>query len=135
MPKLRDVFRDSRPSSPPGEEDLPRQKSTLPPGGTGWDDSKFYEWACVFAREHNARMLDRLPPGRWPRSDPFTHYRLVGHLYKFLIGWEFPSGTGPTYSHRLRFCATQFALRRDLIVAEALRYADEVREEILDKHA
>jgi hypothetical protein len=127
--KLGDVFTNSV-SSPATDGGGDYQRSAMPPSGEPWDDRRFDSWADDFVRTWNVRILDGLPSDKWPAREPLTYFRLTGHLYKFLVGWQFPDGTGPNYSHRKRFVAIQYKLRPAEVVAEAESYARSIRDEL-----
>jgi hypothetical protein len=118
--------------SDPSLPDL-TQASTLPPGGDPAGDAAFLDWARAFCNEANRRWLDRRTG--WGRDLPakfrelVNPWRLQNHLFKWIVGWEFPSGTGPNQRHRTRFVAIQFVLRREVIEAEAARYVAELEDQ------
>lgn len=105
------------------------QSSSLPPGGRPSWDLEYEWWLQEFLDEWSPRVLDQLTDesGDIPRgADRIVNkFSISGHLFKWILGWEFPSGTGPTFNHRLRFLSVQFRYRRAELVAEAERYAAE----------
>lgn len=108
--------------------------SPLPPGGDPATDAAFLDWARSFCDQANRRWLDRWTG--WGRSLPpkfrelIIPWRLQNHLYKWILGWEFPSKTGPDLKHKTRFVAVQFSYRRPEIEAEAVRYVAELEDQV-----
>lgn len=105
-------------------------RSDLPPGGSPGGDRTYETWLVKFVATANLSWLDLHFP-IVPDRDLLTVYQLSNHLYKWLIGWSFPDGTGPNYSHRLRFVAVQWLLRPGEVEAEAKRYV----AELIGRHA
>lgn len=105
-----------------GDGSLPAPaRSDLPPGGDPRCDLAYETWLKSFVAIANLHWCDRF----WhalPEREILKTYQLTGHLYKWLIGCEFPPGHGPNYLHRLRFVAIQFRLRPQEIRREAERY-------------
>lgn len=102
------------------------QKSKLPPGGSPATDDAFMAWARDLCERRNAEWLDRFEPHELPKRDLIVVWQLVNHLFKWAIGWPFPSGEGPNQNHRLRFLSSYFRVRPGLFQAEAHRYIDEL---------
>lgn len=110
-----------RDSKPPGILPAPEPEDELPPGGDETTDARYMAWLDPFVADANLRHLDVCFPAR-PKKYLFNVFRITGHLFKWLVGWEFPEGTGPTYKHRQRFVAIQYFLRPNQIEDEAKRY-------------
>jgi hypothetical protein len=113
------------------------QRSSLPPGGDPRLDKAYSDWLRDWLDTAEPRALDALTgpdgevcPGAAKLSARLNPFRVTGHLAKWLIGWEFPSGTGPTFCHRQRFVAVQFHLRRAALVAEADAYLGRIIDEL-----
>lgn len=113
------------------------QRSTLPPGGDPRIDKAYSDWLRDFLDVAGPAVLDRLTgpdgeiaPGASKVRQRINSFSVTGHLFKWTLGWEFPSGTGPNFSHRLRFVAVQFHLRRPALVAEAEAYIDRITDEL-----
>ena len=104
-------------------------QSTLPPGGSPATDDRFMAWARGLCERRNAEWLDRFEPHAMPRDDLISAWQLVNHLFKFVIGWPFPSGEGPNRAHRIRFLSSYFGVRPVLFEAEAHRYIDDLESE------
>jgi hypothetical protein len=104
------------------------QKSMMPPGGHPDDDAALLEWAASYAQQVNTRWLDRSYPDL-PDRELVASWQVVFHLYKHLVGWEWPDGTGPSRAHRIRFVAIQFRLRRSELVSEASNYVRHLYDE------
>jgi hypothetical protein len=102
-------------------------RSALPPGGSPAIDLAYEKWLQDFVATANLRWCDKHWPDV-PDREILKTYQLTGHLYKNLIGCEFPPGHGPNYLHRLRFVAVQFKLRPEDIHREANRYLVELVE-------
>jgi hypothetical protein len=113
-------------SIPPG--------SVMPPGGHPRDDAALWEWAGAYATSVNTRWLD-LHTGRpgieLPGRELMTSWQLIFHLYRVLVGWDWPDGTGPSRAHRIRFVAIQLRLRRDEVVGLARQYARDLYEKAI----
>ncbi len=108
-------------------------KSDLPPGGNPRDDAAYLDWANYFCARVNARWLD--VHSGWGRELPrkgelVNRWQLTEHLYKTLIGWKFPDGTGPSRAHRIRFVAVQYKLRPMEVRSEARRYVVGRKDEL-----
>jgi hypothetical protein len=104
-------------------------RSALPPGGSPAADQEYLSWVAGFIEEVAPAVLDRLTDdatgevlGRPDRV--INTFKLTQHLFKWILGWEFPSGTGPSFSHRLRFVSVQFKLRGPALMAEADAYVE-----------
>lgn len=112
-------------------------RSDLPPGGSPAVDRAYSEWVAGFLDVVHPRVLDRLtgPHGEILATATqveraVNSFSITQHVFKWLIGWKFPDGTGPNYQHRLRFVSVQFKLRPGAIEAEAEAYIDRVTGEL-----
>lgn len=111
-----------------------RQRSDLSPGGSPALDAAYLDWA----RETTDAAIRAWMDSRsgWGRElprvgrNPVNMWQLNGHLFKWLLGWEFPSGAGPTNNHRIRFLAVQLKFRRLEMELEAGRYLAEKIDEL-----
>jgi hypothetical protein len=110
-----------------------QRRSDLPPGGSPALDAAFLDWSRSTTEAAVLAWLDArtgwgrgLPGGT---RHPVNMWQLNNHLLKFLIGWDFPSGTGPSINHRVRFLSVQFHHRRAEVEAEAHRYLAEKVDE------
>jgi hypothetical protein len=112
--------------------------SLLPPGGSPLWDRTYERWVVEFIAEVSPEVLDRLTgPDGEVHGQPdrvINPFKLTHHLFKWVIGWAFPSGTGPNFSHRLRFLSIQFHYRRAEFEAEAQRYVEQQIAVLRDKH-
>ena len=118
------TLRDPQTGPPPKEGGPPEILSTLPAGGKPDDDRAFLRWIDRTVPLLNAAALDRLHRhGVEPTADVLRPYQAMNHLYKHFQGIIFPSGVGPTYSHKIRYLAIQYRLRPAEISAELDRYA------------
>jgi hypothetical protein len=84
-------------------------------------------WLKLFVARTNQLYRHGLLPEQHGERPMFegplvAEWQLLNHLIKWTIGWPFPDGQGPTHQHRIRFCAVQFALRRDELEAESDSY-------------
>jgi hypothetical protein len=117
----------------PSEFTAHQQRSDLPPGGSPADDAAYLDWARnVTDAAVRAWMDSRSGWGReLPRvgRNPVNMWQLSTHLFKWLIGWNFPSGEGPTNNHRVRMLAVQLKYRRLEMELEAARYLAEKIDE------
>lgn len=105
------------------------EKSVMPPGGGPAEDAALLDWAAEYASAVNTRWLDLHFPGDLPSRELMPSWQLIYHLYKVLVGWEWPGGTGPSRAHRIRFVAIQFRHRRGEITNLARTYARDLYEE------
>lgn len=121
MPKIGDLY-GPRPALPgEGHQDV---RSMLPPGGSPMTDQDFMAWLERTCERANRRYLDSFPHGTLPDRELASPWQLLNHLYKWVIGWPFPSGTGPTRAHRIRFLGSYYSVRPTLFRVEAARYLD-----------
>jgi hypothetical protein len=104
----------------------PGQRSMLPLGGCRQWDDEYERWRDRFVDAANQTWLDSHRRGELPAKELLRTYGLTGHLAKILIGWEFAEGTGPTWSHKLRYVANEFHYRRPELVQAAEDYVSDL---------
>lgn len=124
MPKVTDIYGPR--SAFEGEGHL-NTRSVLPPGGSPVTDQDFMSWVDRVCHLANQRWLDSFDHGTLPTTNLIETWQLINHLYKWCIGWPFPSGEGPTRAHRIRFLGSYYSVRPTLFRVEAARYIEQLR--------
>lgn len=127
MPKVSQIY-GPRPAFA-GEGTTANLKSILPPGGNPLIDRDFMAWIDRTCERANQRWLDSFRNGVFPDHDLIPTWQLINHLYKWVIGWPFPDGEGPSRAHRIRFLASYYSVRPTMFRVEAARYIDELAGE------
>jgi hypothetical protein len=114
------------------------QRSVLPPGGSPRWDREYEGWLRDYLADKGPEILDRLTMADGEILRGFdrivNHYSLNNHFFRHFLGWDFPSGTGPAWLHKLRFLAIQHHHRRSEFVVEADAYVDRKISEFIAKH-
>lgn len=111
--------------------------STLPPGGSPECDNAFRSFLDSLCSRWNAAYVDDHleEHHELPDAEPLRRWRLVNHVVKWAIGWQWPDGEGPNNNHRIRFAAVQWRCRRAEVEAEAERYCAEVIHQAAEAEA
>jgi len=103
------------------------ERSCLPPGGSPAIDRAFGDRLTLICDQANDVWIARVMPGEMPTAGYAEPWRVMRHLYRWLIGWDWPESLGPVHSHRIRFVAVQWYWRAAELEEEIDRFIHEQR--------